>query len=446
MRTNSRKNGSALLIVMGFVLVASILVAGALGLIVNNSMLTTRQIRMEQALHIAEAGVEAAAQFIVDQDAFLFANSTYGNASNNVGLYDYEIMKRGFRSFSITSTGTVNGVRRVVNIDEVYVPTFAKFGWWSQVNGVIYFGFGDVLYGHVHTDDRAYLLSNNFDWPIFNGELSSLQSQYQLKYDNAVTLETDPAVAESANVEFHGGFNMNTANGSMANVNWSQYETIASNPANPQGIYLQGRSFVTVTGDQMYVTNPNMGLANHAYTVGEETIVYVKSVGTSSSQKGYVYMDGGELDGAMTIYAENDIYIRDHHTYADNPNDDVPGARSNDKLGLVSLDDVWVHSTAPDDLEIYAAIMATGESSASNPGKFGVTNYSSKPPAGNLTVYGSVVQQVRGAVATANSSGIISGYAKDYYWDDRFEFDAPPYFPPLSEKIVLNGWSEAAAY
>ena len=128
MKSQENKNGSALLMVMGFVLVGAILVGGALTMVMNNSRTSARQMMMEQALHLAEAGVEAAAQYIADRNAYIFNNSTPGSGSAGNGAYNFRINKSGFRSYSITSTGAVNGVSWVVNIAEVYAPAHSLMG------------------------------------------------------------------------------------------------------------------------------------------------------------------------------------------------------------------------------------------------------------------------------------------------------------------------------
>ena len=53
-------------------------------------------------------------------------------------------------------------------------------------------------------------------------------------------------------------------------------------------------------------------------TNSSDQLVYVGNVpgANHSSQGGYVLMQGGTLDGKMTILAENDIYIYDHLYYA----------------------------------------------------------------------------------------------------------------------------------
>ena len=455
MNRDSGKEGSALLLVMGFMLIGGILVGGALTYTLNNARITDRQYAMEQALHIAEGGVERAAQYIIDQDAYLFAQTVSGSGNLGYGEYDYLISKTGVRSYSIASTGIVNDVSRVVNIAKVYVATFAKFGWWSEVNGVIYFAGGDVLEGHIHTNDRVYMKTVDGDGPIFNGRLTSMEDKFQLLEvvggSGSPSHESDPAVATTAGASFNEGFDMNNEQGSMASVPWDERKSLAQNPANPDGMYVEGLTYVEIDGNNMIINNAHQGLVDEVVPISSEQLLYVANApgATSSSERGYVMMNGGTLDGQMTIFAENDIYIRDHLYYSNDPSDDhLPPAEqaqpgeSDDKLGLISKDDVWISSAAPDNLNVHAGIMATGAISPFNDGKFGVLNYNSRPVSGDLMVYGSIVQQVRGAVGTSGAYGMVSGFTKDYWWDNRFGKSAPPHYPPLDEHIEIVGWSE----
>ena len=441
--------------VMGFVLIGGILTSGALSYTMNVVRMTERQYAMEQALHIAEAGVERAAQYIVDHDAYLFTQTEAGTGNLGYGTYSYLITKTGFRSFSISSTGTVNSVSRVVNIDKVSVPTFAKFGWWSEINGATYFCPGDVLEGHVHTDDRVHIRTIDGNGPIFNGPLTSLEAEYELLEvaggSSSLTLEKNPYAATRTGVEFNAGFKINREQGSMAHVPWNELKALAQNPSNPDGYYLEGLTKIEIDGGNIIINNAHEGLVDEIVPISSDQLVFVGNVpgANHSSQGGYVLMQGGTLDGKMTILAENDIYIYDHLYYANDPSDDhLPPSQqaqlgpSDDKLGLVSRDDVWISSHAPDNLDVHAAIMATGTSSPQNDGKFGVINYSSRPVSGNLKIYGSVVQQVRGAVGTSGSTGMVSGFSKDYWWDTRFGEAAPPHYPSMENQVEIVGWSE----
>ena len=75
-------------------------------------------------------------------------------------------------------------------------------------------------------------------------------------------------------------------------------------------------------------------------------------------------------------------------------------------------------------------------------GSFGVINYSTRTPAGTLTVYGGIVQEVRGAVGTANSRGGAEGYAKNYSYDSRFLTKPPPDYPVISGQVNFSQWQE----
>ncbi len=52
---------------------------------------------------------------------------------------------------------------------------------------------------------------------------------------------------------------------------------------------------------------------------------------------------------------------------------------------------------------------------------------------GTLSVRGSIAQRWRGIVGTGSSSG--TGYLKDYGYDSRLKFSAPPYFPQWTNAV-----------
>ncbi len=45
-----------------------------------------------------------------------------------------------------------------------------------------------------------------------------------------------------------------------------------------------------------------------------------------------------------------------------------------------------------------------------------------------LTVKGAIVQKYRGPVGTGSGASVSTGFAKDYWYDDRFRYRSPPYF------------------
>jgi hypothetical protein len=47
---------------------------------------------------------------------------------------------------------------------------------------------------------------------------------------------------------------------------------------------------------------------------------------------------------------------------------------------------------------------------------------------GTLTVNGAIAQKYRGTVGTGSGSTILTGFVKNYNYDDRFRYRSPPYF------------------
>jgi hypothetical protein len=91
---------------------------------------------------------------------------------------------------------------------------------------------------------------------------------------------------------------------------------------------------------------------------------------------------------------------------------------------------------------IEAAILALNDS-------FIVDNWKCGSALGTLTVNGAIAQKFRGPVGTFQSDGSrVSGYAKNYTYDDRLRYRSPPYFlEPVkaSWKVVRNNEQVKAA-
>jgi hypothetical protein len=129
----------------------------------------------------------------------------------------------------------------------------------------------------------------------------------------------------------------------------------------------------------------------------------------------------GTVDKAVTIAAENYLYVTGDITY--------PANRSaSTVLGLIGQRAVWVWNPInssngailPSGREIDAAIL-------SNTGTFVVQNWTrgSASGRGTLSVSGSIAQNFRGAVGLASGQG----YTKSYSFDSSLATYTPPKFP-----------------
>ena len=446
MKISTAKEGSALVLCVAFVVLTSMLSGAVLYAGMSHYRLANRQTNLEKALYVAEGGLEIAANYLSKKSGFA---GDYYTASGTIsdGSYQYAMSNIAWRTYTITAQGTVDGISRSVSIDRAWLPTYAEYALWMNENGQIYFKSGETFFGAVHSNDKLWFSGNSSaGGPTFWDAVSSSSSTYGGSLDY---------------VTFHEGFELNAAGGNMAEVDfdstdWASLNNLAQN----YGMLLKGTTSITLDGDQILVTNPIKGWSDHAVTLGADQIIYVEdSVTTSITWRrgrprtttttvaGKVTMNGGTLDGELTVVAEDDIIINDHIRYADDPSDDVSGGvQSDDSLGLVAMDDVWVSTSAPNNLDLYAAIMATGEKSSRNDGSFGVLDYDEGSPRGSLNVYGSIIQDVRGAVgqfSTRTGAG-VHGYDKNYAFDERFKDAPPPYYPAISSEVRFEGWEDAA--
>jgi hypothetical protein len=154
----------------------------------------------------------------------------------------------------------------------------------------------------------------------------------------------------------------------------------------------------------------------------------------------------GNYNKPLTIAAGNDVIIRptvgakllnqskDSDIKLDDGSDAVLGLIANNFVRVghkVNRSACTNYSSVDEpmitDVRIDAAIMSLLHS-------FMVDNYNCGR-SGNLTVNGAIVQRFRGAVGTGSGGGISTGYAKDYWYDDRLRYRSPPYFlNPLKSK------------
>jgi len=318
--------------------------------------------------------------------------------------------------YSIYSFGIVQGTRRTVFLDGVHQASWARYAmWYNSGPGAIWFKSGEVLNGPVHANTFIYLQGD----PVFNALISSSRISW------------GPGSDASA-VSFNQGYLLNAASQSMASVSFSALLSRAS-------LVVTGNTSITLAGTNLHVSNSRMGWTNNNFVIPSNCLIYAADASTGSKKPGTIDV-GGSLDGRVTIVAETDIQITNHLEYAAHPTNS-----SDDALGLIAGRDVVVMRGAPDDLNIFAHIMAVGSAtSATDDGSFKVEDYDDRNPSGLLNVYGGIVQYYRGAVGTFNSWTMqtSSGFAKNYTFDGRFETKPPPEYPTMTNEYTWTSWRE----
>jgi Tfp pilus assembly protein PilX len=424
------QQGSVLVVVMGLLFITIGLVLTILDVASDHRKISTRQVNVDQAMYVAEAGLERGARFMESNLTIMVSSSTgatNGSGTLGSGTFNYYIVRTNSSTYCIVSTGTVNQVTRVVSLMDVYQPTYAQYALWSHINNSLVFSQGQAFTGHVHADDELYF-NNSGGGPVFH---------------SALTSDTGTYSGSISGIEMDQGLTLNSYQGTMADVNFnsgaSSLKTLASSGAN---VEVSGTTTITFSGSNVLITNSGKSWNNHSSAIPTSgLLIYVANNGTTTGSKsGTIYLEGGTVTGPLTVVSENNMYVENSITYTHNP---VTTPSTTDALGLISQDSIWVDNGAPTALTIDAAMIATGTSGDGTTGSFGVSNYSTKSPTGTLTIYGGIVQNQRGAVATVNGSGVTqTGYSKNYSYDPRFINTPPPDYPTVAGKVNFAQWTE----
>lgn len=284
----------------------------------------------------------------------------------------------------------------------------------------IYFITGDNVRGPMHTNDGIYVCGN----PVFGRNAN----------DPVEISEPAPGWQTgncSGSPVWQGAYQPGAPVLDMPPTNGQLKQQT------DQTYLFQGRTVITLNGASMTVDNPakcsSLGLSNPCtMSLPSNGLIYVDRASggcptpydqrrqyQSATSCGEAWVRG-TYSRPLTIGAADDIVI----------NGNIQ--RSGDVLlGLIANEFVRVYhpvtssganaSGSLSNPTIDAAILALSHS-------FLVDNYDEGSPLGTLTVTGVIAQRFRGPVGTFSNGSPVTGYAKNYTYDDRLRFRSPPYF------------------
>jgi hypothetical protein len=419
----------------------------------------------------------------------------------NQGQFHYSVSLAQFGSqgvVQLTSTGRVRGVQRTIRahlrrrgfLDYLYLtdyesldPQSGYYGdpataasqcsryWWQgrPTNPCVRISFvtGDTINGPLHSNDTISINGS----PRFNGESTTgytgrmscpASPTYTYRWyasdcgDTPQFLSGDPEAVSLLTLP-----TSNTA-----------IKTETDRAAGKTGCLYNGPTRIVLNSSgTMTVTSPFTTSSAYASCVGSNValpangVIYVQNVPTSQTatcspstrnpvgypiandvtaygcRNGDVFLSG-TLRGRLTIAAENNIVVVANTTYSST------GAASNDLLGLIANNFVQVYhpvnssgtnlsdtrnpTATFQNPQIHAAILALTHS-------FIVQNYDEGAQLGTITVNGVIAQKWRGPVGTSGGTG----YLKNYGYDSRLQFAAPPFAMDLSQApFRVNQWAE----
>src|ERR1035437_5331386 len=319
------QQGSVLLVVLGFLFISLGLVLTILDVASNARKASQEQAAMEQAMYVAEGGMEIGTRFVESNVVALVSSATgatngtgtFSTGASNTGTYTYYITRTNGSSFSVISTGSVNAVvhagtvSRVVSLMRVYQPSYAEYSFWAATNGAISFAVTDVFTGAVHTDDQMTFITSGGNGATFHSTCTSLASTY---------------AGDDSGCTFDYGLGLGVFEGTMATIDFNSaastsLKSTASN-VGTIGTVLSGSSTITFNGGTFTITNTRKGWVNHILTNSPtgDNIIYVQTaVSGASDILGTVYLNGGHVTGRMSIASEDDITVAGNITYTTDP-------------------------------------------------------------------------------------------------------------------------------
>ena len=328
----------------------------------------------------------------------------------------------GTDEYEIHSIGTVNGIRRNVILNGVHQQSWAKYALFysaTEAGSKIVITTGSRFSGPVHANTKIYLSGD--PGPIFEKLVTTTAGSWGDSNKKATFME---------------GYQFNAKSQSLASVSFPALKSNAF-------LIVTGATSIKFSDTNLYISNANRSWNFTNYAASNSNLlssgsglIYVASSG-SGINRGTVSVAGTNLDGRLTIVADGDIQITNHLTYANT--NITPGTTniSDDALGLIASNDVVVTRYAPNNLNIYAHIIALCPTNTSKHG-FYVEGYDTYHSYDYLNVYGGIVEFTRGAVGNT----VDHGYKKNYIYDLRFATEPPPAYPVITDEFVWDGWKD----
>lgn len=243
--------------------------------------------------------------------------------------------------------------------------------------------------------------------PAACGSLAALQSPAGATFtppeNNLIFVQNVPAVSSDPN------FRAGNSRPSGLNCRGESGSSIVGNNSSP----------ATVTGNGIGFPRQNeQAPRNNSY----------------DCRVGDVFVEG-TMSGKLTIAAENYIYVTGDIEYAD---------AQEDMLGLVGNNSIFIWNPVRSngnsllgntDRNIAAAMLSVERT-------IEVQNFGRGGDRGVLNITGAMAQRFRGIVRQT-SGGVANGYAKNYKYDPRLRYTAPPKFlSPVTTTYGINVWIE----
>lgn len=458
------QKGSALAMVLILISIIVTFVASTVYLSASHARANRNYIDDVEALHIADAGLNAYLSAISEGTAAALAsvplNSPIPHAGGNfsVSLLPSPTPTGATKRVQVVGTSASGSGTRTIVAEISQRSVVTEYSYLSGKDNGFRWEEGDEIHGplHINGDIRIHGNRNRPDeLAAFNGLVTV-----------SGTRDSGGGNAENSQV-FFGGYLEN-----QPIVTFPSTESIDSLES-MAFITFDGRTRIMLNSDGTF-TSVNNGVRVENSAIPPNGIIYVSgTTGTASEEnrpqekfnpaRGNVFVSG-VLDGSLTIVAKNSIFI----TGRDPTIDDFAGAAStggiryqdttfnpttgevisggNDMLGLVARNSIWLLSTGwpienathfLSNVDVNPNIVIHGSLVALGSGFGREIQNSTSNNSGNVQVFGSVAIRTRHEHDDRN-------YTYKIFHDTRLEERSPPGFSAIAQGAPwrVDKWEE----
>ncbi len=427
----------------------------------------------EQALHIAEAGLEYYRWFLNKNPSIL--NAGVGLVSpDSYTLVDPEGGELGTANITATADLQCNAVRwvditsrGVASLDPVFPRTLsARYmrpsvaGYSYVVNTNVWAGADRVIRGPYHSNGGVRMDGTH------NAEVTSSVSTWQCtsSYNCSPTQNSAPGVLGSGSNPSLWEYPVSTVNFASIAVDFSDlksraqtaggiYYGPASGSVNNRGYRLIFNANGTVT---IYRVTQTTGFPSYSTQYGDtteysrinnQTLLGTFNIPSSCSLMFFedrVWIEG-TVNGKVTVVAATptttstspDIYLNGNILYADND--------GSDGLTAIAERNVLIPLVVPENMEIHGIFVA--QSGHYGRDYFSTSDLSSTydpyVQRASLTTVGTVVSNGRTGTSWSCNGSFCSGFLQRYdYYDQLLAFSPPPFTPTASTDYEFVLWRE----
>jgi hypothetical protein len=359
-----------------------------------------------QAHNIASSGANMACNE-------LFKDGTWRDGYSNVpfsnGSFSARVVDVSYQRIRLDATGRFEDETAYISV--LFGPSsFAKFAYYSVVEGGIYWGTGDTVWGPWHSETKLTVKGN----PVFYGKVTT-----------RIGLFKSPP---SSSPKFYGGFE-------------SGVEVALPDNLDPlKSAALSGGAYFHDT-DVWLTFNSNGTVGFRTTSAGADSTVALSTFapnGAIVTYKGNLHIKG-VVNGQLTVGAlgssgdgYGNVYLDDNVVYSVDPS----LSSCTDLLGVCAESNVVITDNAANnsDIRIQGALFCLT-------GGFTAQNYNSRPLSGTIYLNGGIQQYQREPVGKYSGAVLTNGFEKNIRYDNRLSDLSPPYYPTTRNLEILS-WYE----